>query len=290
MVFAAPKLLMPPADRSSLGLLLDLGLLRAETAPPTGDEADVWRISLDDVSASLVPSDWGWGDALPASPPPLLSPTGARAVLSRRDADESADAPLALDLAFGSLAGSLGPTALRSLLALAAQASPLAGADTGPPWARPLHCSPLWLLTRNGNTPGRLVWARRWACLTHDSLYLLDQPPPAKLAATRLSLRGTLSVARLPPAHADGTAFVFALLPPGVTVARATGDSRSTLLRCDDERATEEWVSALRSVHHQRSAAPAALAALERTASLAASATTNSPVAQATTPCAVATA
>lgn len=281
LAVAAPKILLPTANGA--GLLLDLGFLQLESVPMSADTprgTECFKLDLNDVSATFVAHDWDWsrlgqeGSALPQDRlQTLLSPTGLQATLLRCAVPGPGRPALTLSLDVGAMGLELSPSSVSRFWRVIMALSPLWTSE-GAPWAHSQHEGPLWVLTRNGTSPGRLVWARRWGVLAGEFLYLLEsRDTPANARVAFVSLRHGMEVAPLPSRAAAGQSGVLAVLPHGVVPARATSHSRTTLLRGDDDASSATWLAQLRGVRKRRHlaaarrkavstmAAPAALAA-----------------------------
>jgi hypothetical protein len=262
LAVAAPKILLPTPGGA--GLLLDLGFLQlASVAAPAGAPrgTDCFALSLNDVSAVFVERGWDWsrlGDAAAAAAAqPLLAPTGLEAQLVRSAAPGPGRPGMMLSVDVSAMAAEVSPSAVASLVRVLGVLSPL-WTRAGAPWANAQHEAPLWVLTRNGATPGRLVWARRWGVLAGEYLYLLEaRDTPANARVALVSLRLGMEAAPLSARAAAGEQGVFAVLPHGVLPAHAMSHSRATLLRGDDAAGAAGWVAALRGVRKRRHAAAA---------------------------------
>jgi hypothetical protein len=263
LAVAAPKILLPTPNGA--GLLLDLGFLQLESAAPTAGTprgTECFNLALNDVSATFVEPGWDWSrlgehGSAGAGAQPLLSPTGLTATLVRCAAPGPGRPGLALSVDIHALAAEISPSSIARLLRVLAVLSPLWTRE-GAPWDHATHEAPIWVLTRNGTSPGRLVWARRWGVLAGEYLYLLEaRDTPANAKVAFVSLRHGMDAAPLPARAAAGQAGVLTVLPHGVQPARATSHSRATLLRGDDAAGSALWLSQLRGVRKRRHIAAA---------------------------------
>jgi hypothetical protein len=236
LAVAAPKILLPMPNGA--GLLLDLGFLQLESAAPgpgTARGAECFNLALTDVSATFVEPGWDWSrlgehGSAGAGAQPLLSPTGLTATLVRCAAPGPGRPGLALSIDIQALAAEISPSGIARLMRVLNVLSPL-WTRAGAPWDHATHEAPLWVLTRNGASPGRLVWARRWGVLAGEFLYLLEaRDTPANAKVAFLSLRHGMEAAPLPARAAAGQTGVLTVLPHGVQPAQATSHSRATLL------------------------------------------------------------
>jgi hypothetical protein len=265
LCISAPKILIPTPRGA--GMLLDLGSLQlaSEAAPARAARGtECFSLVMRDVSATFVPPGWHWEllDGAAAQPAgigagaaPLLSPTGLHAMLVRSSAPAPGRPALALSVDVRALTAEISPSSVSRLLAVLASLSPLWTRE-GAPWAVAQHEAPLWVLTRNGAAPGRLVWARRWGVLSGEYLYLLEsRDTPATAKVVFVSLRTGMEAAPLPARVAAGQGGVFAVLPHGVAPSHAPSNSRATLLRGDDAASAATWLAQLRGVRKRRHAA-----------------------------------
>ena len=260
---AGPKVLLPSSRGGSgaadgASLLLDLGHFSFASSPAPAGVTDAFALALRDVSAVFVPHSWSWdssGQAPTGNVSPLLSPTGATATLLRCAYPTASKPRVAISVEVPRLCGEVSPLGVHRLMAVIGALSPVWTRSTGPPWASAVYAAPVWVLTRNGSAPGRLVWMRRWGAIAGEYLYLLDSPEAgATTKPAVISLRHGVYAAPVPAKKADGTHNVVALAPLGVHVSACTSDSRTTLLRCDDGDAAAAWLGALQSVRERRHA------------------------------------
>ena len=259
LAVAAPKILLPSPRGTSM--LLDLGFLQLASVPsqagsPRGTEC--FALNLRDVSATLVEPSWTWDllNSSAGSHPSsrLLSPTGFEAQLTRNASPGPGCPALKLTVSVSAFNAAISPHTGHGFMRALRVLSPLWTREAAA-WANAQHEAPIWVLTRNGSTPGRLVWARRWGVLAGEFLYLLEsRDTPANTKVAFVSLRHGWEVAPVPQRAAAGEVGVLAVLPHGVQPSRAASSNRATLLRGDDADSGASWLIQLRAVRKRRHA------------------------------------
>jgi len=258
LAVAAPKILLPSARGSSM--LLDLGFLQLASMPSPGRGTECFSLNLSDVSATLVEPSWTWdrldasGGCSHAASQRLLSPTGFEAQLTRNAQPGRGRPALHLTVGVKAFNASISPHTGHGFMRALRVLSPLWTREAAA-WADAQYEAPIWVLTRNGSTPGRLVWARRWGVLAGEFLYLLEsRDTPANTKVAFVSLRHGWEVAPVPQRAAAGEVGVLAVLPHGVLPVRAASSNRATLLRGDDADTAASWLTQLRAVRKRRHA------------------------------------